>query len=338
MGACLRRRRTPDSAWDAPGEYGAAIGLAFQVVDDILDVTQELRRAGQDRRQGRSTTTSRPTCRVMGLDAARRRADALRDDAQAALERSEPGRPAWLASCWPTGWWSARIVTVRTPKQVSKPSSRHEQSSRSNRQPRRPAPPAAVRTGRARRPNCARSVLRSVSRTGGHLSSNLGTVELTIALHYVFDTPDDRLVWDVGHQTYPHKILTGRRERMHTLRQLNGLSAASRAATKASTTPSAQRTRPPRSPLRWAWRSLPSSRASERRAVAIIGDGAMTAGMAFEALNNARHGPYRGAQPAGGAQRQRHVDQPAGGRAEQVPGPADERQFYAAAREGAKRC
>src|SRR3954466_5323072 len=67
-------------------------------------------------------------------------------------------------------------------------------------------------------------VLDSVSRTGGHLSSNLGTVELTIALHYVFDTPHDRVVWDVGHQTYPHKILTGRRQRMATLRQLGGLS------------------------------------------------------------------------------------------------------------------
>ena len=67
-------------------------------------------------------------------------------------------------------------------------------------------------------------VLHSVSQTGGHLSSNLGTVELTIALHHVFDTPRDRLVWDVGHQTYPHKILTGRRERMATLRQIGGIS------------------------------------------------------------------------------------------------------------------
>jgi 1-deoxy-D-xylulose-5-phosphate synthase len=67
-------------------------------------------------------------------------------------------------------------------------------------------------------------LLASVSKTGGHLSSNLGTVELTVALHYVFNTPHDRLVWDVGHQTYPHKILTGRRERMATLRQLGGLS------------------------------------------------------------------------------------------------------------------
>ncbi|MEZ7814780.1 MAG: 1-deoxy-D-xylulose-5-phosphate synthase N-terminal domain-containing protein, partial [Burkholderiaceae bacterium] len=67
-------------------------------------------------------------------------------------------------------------------------------------------------------------VLDTVSKTGGHLSSNLGTVELTVALHYVFNTPDDRIVWDVGHQTYPHKILTGRRDRMSTLRQLDGVS------------------------------------------------------------------------------------------------------------------
>ena len=67
-------------------------------------------------------------------------------------------------------------------------------------------------------------LLQSVAKTGGHLSSNLGTVELTVALHYVFNTPHDRIVWDVGHQTYPHKILTGRRERMSTLRQRHGLS------------------------------------------------------------------------------------------------------------------
>ena len=73
-------------------------------------------------------------------------------------------------------------------------------------------------------------VLDSVSKTGGHLSSNLGTVELSIALHYVFDTPQDRIVWDVGHQSYPHKILTGRRERMNTLRQFNGLSGFPRRA------------------------------------------------------------------------------------------------------------
>ncbi len=99
-------------------------------------------------------------------------------------------------------------------------------------------------------------VLDSVSKTGGHLSSNLGTVELTIALHYVFNTPEDRIVWDVGHQTYPHKILTGRRERMATLRQLDGLSGFP-SATNRRTTPSAPRIRRRRFPPRWAWPPRP---------------------------------------------------------------------------------
>ena len=129
-------------------------------------------------------------------------------------------------------------------------------------------------------------VLDSVSRTGGHLSSNLGTVELTIALHYVFNTPHDRLVWDVGHQTYPHKILTGRRDRMDSLRQLGGLSGFP------------LRTESPYDAFGTAHSSTSISAAlgmalaarrkgEDRKAVAIIGDGAMTAGMAFEALNNA---------------------------------------------------
>ena len=75
-------------------------------------------------------------------------------------------------------------------------------------------------------------LLRNVARTGGHLSSNLGTVELTIALHHVFDTPDDRLVWDVGHQTYPHKILTGRRDRIHTVKQADGIAPSPMMATQ----------------------------------------------------------------------------------------------------------
>ena len=129
-------------------------------------------------------------------------------------------------------------------------------------------------------------LLESVSQTGGHLSSNLGTVELTIALHYVYDTPRDRLVWDVGHQTYPHKILTGRRERMPTLRQLDGLSGFPRRAESeydtfgvghSSTSISAA--------LGMAMAN--KQKGESRKAVAIIGDGAMTAGMAFEAMNNA---------------------------------------------------
>jgi 1-deoxy-D-xylulose-5-phosphate synthase len=128
-------------------------------------------------------------------------------------------------------------------------------------------------------------VLQSVSKTGGHLSSNLGTVELTIALHYVFNTPQDRLIWDVGHQTYPHKILTGRRDRMHTLRQLGGISGFPRrdesefdafGTAHSSTSISAA----------LGMAVAARQKGEHRHAIAVIGDGAMTAGMAFEALNN----------------------------------------------------
>lgn len=129
-------------------------------------------------------------------------------------------------------------------------------------------------------------LVESVSQTGGHLSSNLGVVELTIALHYVFNTPEDRLVWDVGHQTYPHKILTGRREAMSELRKPGGIAGFPRREESvfdcfgtghSSTSISAA--------LGMAIAAQKTG--SNRRAVAIIGDGAMTAGMAFEALNNA---------------------------------------------------
>lgn len=129
-------------------------------------------------------------------------------------------------------------------------------------------------------------LLQSVSRTGGHLSSNLGTVELTVALHYVYNTPDDRLVWDVGHQTYPHKILTGRRDRMPSLRQLGGMSGFPRRdESEYDTFGTAHSSTSISAALGMAVGS--QIRGESRKAVAIIGDGAMTAGMAFEALNNA---------------------------------------------------
>ena len=129
-------------------------------------------------------------------------------------------------------------------------------------------------------------LLESVARTGGHLSSNLGTVELTVALHYVFNTPHDRLVWDVGHQTYPHKILTGRRERMSSLRQLGGLSGfPRREESEYDTFGTAHSSTSISAALGMALAA--KQKGEERRAVAIIGDGAMSAGMAFEALNNA---------------------------------------------------
>ena len=130
----------------------------------------------------------------------------------------------------------------------------------------------------------------SVSRTGGHLGASLGVVELTIALHHVFDTPRDRIIWDVGHQSYPHKILTGRRERMATMRQYKGLSGFTKrseseydpfGAGHSSTSISAA--------LGIALANW--HKGSKNTAIAVIGDGAMSAGMAFEALNNA--GQYK---------------------------------------------
>ncbi|HMC45321.1 MAG TPA: 1-deoxy-D-xylulose-5-phosphate synthase N-terminal domain-containing protein, partial [Caballeronia sp.] len=129
-------------------------------------------------------------------------------------------------------------------------------------------------------------VLDSVSQTGGHLSSNLGTVELTIALHYVFDTPHDRIVWDVGHQTYPHKILTGRRDQMKTLRQAGGISGfPRRSESKYDTFGTAHSSTSISAALGMAIAS--KLQGDNRYSIAVIGDGAMTAGMAFEAMNNA---------------------------------------------------
>jgi 1-deoxy-D-xylulose-5-phosphate synthase len=129
-------------------------------------------------------------------------------------------------------------------------------------------------------------LLQSVAQTGGHLSSNLGTVELTVALHYVFRTPYDRLIWDVGHQTYPHKILTGRRDQMHSLRQLGGISGfPRRSESPFDTFGTAHSSTSISAALGMALAAR--QKGEDRHAVAVIGDGAMTAGMAFEAMNHA---------------------------------------------------
>jgi 1-deoxy-D-xylulose-5-phosphate synthase len=179
-------------------------------------------------------------------------------------------------------------------------------------------------------------VLESVSKTGGHLGSNLGTVELTVALHYVFNTPDDRLVWDVGHQTYPHKVLTGRRDRMSGLRQLGGISGFPRrdeseydtfGTGHSSTSISAAHG------MAMAFKL----KGLNNKAVAIIGDGSMTAGMAFEALNNAgvAHGGLMGDVLVILNDNDMSISPPVGALnkylARLMSG-----SFYAAAREGAK--
>ena len=129
-------------------------------------------------------------------------------------------------------------------------------------------------------------MIKSVEQTGGHLASSLGVVELTIALHYIYNTPEDKLVWDVGHQSYPHKILTGRRNKMSTLRQHGGISGFTK------------RTESEYDPFGTGHSSTSISAAlgmaiaskqlhNERQTIAVIGDGALTGGMAFEALNHA---------------------------------------------------
>jgi len=179
-------------------------------------------------------------------------------------------------------------------------------------------------------------LLQSVARTGGHLSSNLGTVELTIALHYVFNTPEDRLVWDVGHQTYPHKILTGRRDRMPSLRQLGGLSGFPRRdESDYDTFGTAHSSTSISAALGMALAS--QLRGESRKAVAIIGDGAMTAGMAFEALNNggvAHHGKLADLLVVLN-DNDMSISPPVGALNRHLAGLMSGR-FYAAAREGAK--
>jgi 1-deoxy-D-xylulose-5-phosphate synthase len=129
-------------------------------------------------------------------------------------------------------------------------------------------------------------VLQTVSRTGGHLSSNLGTVELTVALHHVYDTPHDRIIWDVGHQSYPHKILTGRKDAMGSLRHFGGISGFPK---RSESEYDAFGTAHSSTSISAALGMAVASRNAgiSRQHIAVIGDGAMTAGMAFEAMNNA---------------------------------------------------
>lgn len=129
-------------------------------------------------------------------------------------------------------------------------------------------------------------LLDSVGKTGGHFASNFGVVELTLALHYVYDTPRDHLIWDVGHQSYPHKILTGRKNQMHTIRQFKGLAGfPKRSESEFDAFGVGHSSTSIGAALGMA--VADKLNGSDARSVAIIGDGAMTAGQAFEALNNA---------------------------------------------------
>ena len=136
-------------------------------------------------------------------------------------------------------------------------------------------------------------MISAVSQSGGHLGSGLGVVELTVAVHYVFDTPHDKLIWDVGHQCYPHKIITGRRDRIRTIRQGGGLSGfTKRAESEYDPFGAAHSSTSISAALGFAISNKLADKPG--RAIAVIGDGAMSAGMAYEAMNNA----HEGGQPA----------------------------------------
>ena len=129
-------------------------------------------------------------------------------------------------------------------------------------------------------------LIQTVSQMGGHFAAGLGTVELTVALHYVFDTPHDRLVWDVGHQAYPHKVLTGRRQRLQTIKHKGGLAPfPSRFESEYDTFGVGHSSTSISAAIGMALAA--KSKGEKRRVVAVIGDGAITAGQAFEALNHA---------------------------------------------------
>ena len=131
-----------------------------------------------------------------------------------------------------------------------------------------------------------KEMINAVSETGGHLGAGLGVVELTVALHYIFDTPNDKLIWDVGHQTYPHKILTGRKSKIKTLRQGNGLSGfTKRSESEYDPFGAAHSSTSISSALGIAEANKLSNKSNN--VIAVIGDGAISAGMAYEAMNNA---------------------------------------------------
>ena len=135
-------------------------------------------------------------------------------------------------------------------------------------------------------------MISAVGQTGGHLGSGLGVVELTVAIHYVFNTPSDRLVWDVGHQAYPHKIITGRRERIRTIRQGGGLSGfTKRSESEYDAFGTAHSSTSISAALGFAMANKLAGKPG--RGIAVIGDGAMSAGMAYEAMNNAKQAGNR---------------------------------------------
>jgi geranylgeranyl pyrophosphate synthase/transketolase N-terminal domain/subunit len=258
----------PD-AMEHLGRYANRIGLLFQVVDDILDAEASTATLGKT--AGKDAAANKPTyVSILGGAKPRRCRPSCGRTRMTHSNRS--ANPPCACTNLPTS-------SSRGPSDEPSPARHHSLACRPAPHGQRDQLPQLAEELRA-------FLLESVSKTGGHLSSNLGTVELTVALHYVFDTPADRLVWDVGHQTYPHKALTGRRAGMERLRMKGGVSGFPRRGESeydtfgvghSSTSISAA----------LGMAVAARNKGEERRVVAIIGDGAMSAGQAFEALNNA---------------------------------------------------
>ncbi len=247
--------------------FGESIGLAFQIMDDLLDVEGTEAEVGKKLKKD---TEKQTYVRYYGVAASKARIDSLVDKAVASLRFLGP-RAEMLVQ---VGKFHRSQVLLMLLDAINTPRDIRELT---------PLQLASLAD------EIRELIIRTISKTGGHLSSNLGVVELTLALHYVFDTPNDKIVWDVGHQCYTHKILTGRKERFSTIRQNEGLSGFPCRKESPFTTPSTPDTRatPSRSP-----RVLPRQRRRNNqthRIVAVIGDGSLTGGMSFEALNHAGH-------------------------------------------------
>ena len=272
--------------------YGRDLGAAFQIADDLLDAegsTEETgKTAGKDAAAGKATMVA-----VLGIERARAQADMLARQAAGHLEGF--GERAALLRA---------LAAYRRDAAELNFGARRRSSPVNTPLLDRVRYPADLRNFSAEQLRQLADELRAetidaVSVTGGHLGASLGVVELTVALHAVFDTPHDRLIWDVGHQAYPHKILTGRRDRIRTLRQGGGLSGFTQraeseydpfGAAHSSTSISAGLGMAVARDLKNAAGGARSGRRperDERNVICVIGDGAMSAGMAYEAMNNA---------------------------------------------------
>ncbi len=271
-GALIRSQRAARRDWqralqaarllEALARYGAELGLAFQIQDDVLDVAGDVQQLGQDRPGRTPCAASPPTPASTDWTNAQRLALHHRDQAIAALgPLGERARSLLQLARLRRG---PQQLRARRPGPF--PGRLHAMGERQYPLLERIESPADLRgLGPAQLQQLADELreflIQTVATRGGHFAAGLGTVELTIALHHVFDTPEDRIVWDVGHQAYPHKVLTGRRDQPAVDQAARRPRTLPESRRKSLTTPSAPDTRAPPSARHWAWRSPLRARA-----------------------------------------------------------------------------